>query len=49
LHQQLVAVYAVQLSLSTVYSIASTLLLVDYVLPPDPQLFDEPRFFDDGL
>jgi hypothetical protein len=49
LHQQLVAVYAVQLSLSTVYSIASTLVLVDYVVPDDPQLFDEPRLFDDGL
>ena len=43
---QLVAVYAVQLSLSTVYSIASALVLADYVPEDDPEL---PRFFDDGL
>jgi hypothetical protein len=46
---QLVAVYAVQLSLTTVYSVAAALLLVDYVPEDDPQLFEEPRFFDDGL
>jgi hypothetical protein len=43
---QLVAVYAVQLSLSAVYSIASALVLADYVPEDDPEL---PRFFDDGL
>ena len=43
---QLVAVYAVQLSLSTVYSIASALVLTNYVPEDDPEL---PRFFDDGL
>jgi hypothetical protein len=46
---QLIAVYAVQLSLTTVYSVASSLLLVDYVPEDDPQLFEEPRFFDEGL
>jgi hypothetical protein len=46
---QLVAVYAVQLSLSSVYSTASALMLVDHVPNDDPQLFDEPRFFNDGL
>lgn len=46
---QIVAVYAVQLSLSSVYSIASSSMLVDHVPNDDPQLVDEPRFFDDGL
>jgi hypothetical protein len=46
---QLVAVYAVQLSLTTVYCSASALVLFDHVPNDDPQHFDEPRFFDDGL
>jgi hypothetical protein len=43
---QLVAVYAVQLSLSIVYSIVSSLILANYEPADDPEL---PHFFDDGL
>ena len=46
---QLVAVYAVQLSLSTVYAGAAALSTVNHVPDDDPQLLEEPRIFDDGL
>ena len=46
---QLFAVYAVQLSLSFIYSISSASMLVHYVPDDDPQLFEQARFFDDGL
>ena len=47
---QLVAVYAVQLSLSTVYASAAAIFTVNHVPDDDdPQLFEEPRIFDDGL
>jgi hypothetical protein len=46
---QLVAVYAVQLSLATVYGAASFLILFHHQPNDNPQYFDEPIFFDDGL